>query len=265
MTEIWSTIEEQARRRRPKIGIGVLKSTDKMKEHLAMGSQYADVIVVGTQLNGYEWEDNGEGHGNAALLVSQLKDGNLDGIVRGHFDQDIFYGELRNAFGYDQIHAMSLMKTLESHEFFLGPGTLYEGDSVEEKLSFIEQALPLLDQWGVKLRFGIHGRFTAEYTESGHGKKVSTDDSERLVQCLKDRGFEATFYGRRIEEAIRHSNFFVPCDGFTGNMVYRTLLYVGGTSDLGCPYLMQEAVVGGSQYNDRFGTHIIMAAARANR
>ena len=251
MSGVWHTIKEQAKRGRPKIAIGVLNVTDEMKEHLVMGSQYADVIVVGVHLNGYECIVEGEEHENAALLVSLLKDGKVDGIVRGHFDQDVFYGELRTTFGYDQIRAMTLMRTIEGHEFFLGPGTLYEGDSVEGKISFIDEALPLLEQWGVKPRFGIHGKFTAEYTESGRGRKLSLDDSERLVQILRDQGFEATFYGRRIEEAIRRSNFVVPCDGFTGNMIYRTLLHVGGASDLGCPYLMREPVVGGSQYNQK--------------
>ena len=59
MSKIWSVIEQQAGLDRPKIAIGVLRDTEEIRQSLALGHKYADIIVVGTQIEGYQCQVGG--------------------------------------------------------------------------------------------------------------------------------------------------------------------------------------------------------------
>jgi predicted methyltransferase MtxX (methanogen marker protein 4) len=125
----------------------------------------------------------------------------------------------------------------------------------------------VLEEWNVTPSFGL---LAADFTEDKGELDIvdkSIEETEELAAELNRRygsRYSVKNYAHLINEAVENSNFIVPIDGIIGNFIYRTLLYLGGATEYGSPVLIEENIIDNSRYNDRFSTHIIMAAARAN-
>lgn len=263
---IWKTIESQAARKRRKIGIGILRDTEEMLEHLEIAKRYADITIAGKKIEGYKHLGSGDSEEeNSKILIDTYKHGKIDGIVRGHIKWGPFFHYLKRTFKHDVAQEIALMKTRDGHEFFLGPGDQFEGHTNEEKLDLIEKAAPIMEEWKVKPKIGL---LAADFTEDRGDHPIvdkSIDETEALLKTLKEKGYDAKNYAHLIPDAVKESNFVVPIDGILGNFIYRTLLYLGGATEYGSPVLIPENVIDNSRYNDRYSTQIIMAVARANR
>ncbi len=87
-------------------------------------------------------------------------------------------------------------------------------------------------------------------------------DGEFVAGRAKELGIIARHYTILIEDAIKESNFIVAPDGISGNLIFRTIAFLGGGDGLGAPVLMDDYVfVDTSRVGGHFTKAIMLASA----
>ncbi|MDD4750134.1 MAG: methyltransferase, partial [Methanosarcinaceae archaeon] len=89
-------------------------------------------------------------------------------------------------------------------------------------------------------------------------------DGELITQRVLEMGLRAKHYTILIEDAIREANFIVAPDGISGNLIFRTIAFLGGGDGLGAPVLMEDYVfVDTSRVGGHFTKALMLASALA--
>jgi predicted methyltransferase MtxX (methanogen marker protein 4) len=89
--------------------------------------------------------------------------------------------------------------------------------------------------------------------------------AEALTKQLHNVGIDATNYNILIEDAVKSSNILVAPDGVTGNLIFRTLVFLGGGKGHGAPFFgIPYTFVDTSRSGVAFADAIIMASALSN-
>jgi predicted methyltransferase MtxX (methanogen marker protein 4) len=87
-------------------------------------------------------------------------------------------------------------------------------------------------------------------------------DGELVASRARKLGMDAKHYTILIEDAIKESNFIVAPDGISGNLIFRTVAFLGGGDGLGAPVLMDDYVfVDTSRAGGHFTKAIMLASA----
>jgi predicted methyltransferase MtxX (methanogen marker protein 4) len=87
-------------------------------------------------------------------------------------------------------------------------------------------------------------------------------DADFLANRLNDAGIDAKHYTILIEDAIGESNFILAPDGISGNLIFRSLVFLGGGNGIGAPVLMDRHVfIDTSRVGGHYTLAIMLAAA----
>jgi len=82
-----------------------------------------------------------------------------------------------------------------------------------------------------------------------------------VTRKICELGIDAKNYSILIEDAIGGANFIVAPDGISGNLIFRTLVFLGGGHGYGAPVLMDKVFVDTSRVKDDFAGAIMLASA----
>jgi putative methanogen marker protein 4 len=135
---------------------------------------------------------------------------------------------------------LALLETAAKHAFFFAPVGIDEARNVKEKLYFIEEGIKLIHALGNTPKVAIlsGGRFS----DVGRDKRVDSTlrEAEDIVRDAQREfeGLDIKHYEILIEDAIADkSNLVIAPDGISGNLIYRTLIHLGGGTSYGASYL----------------------------
>lgn len=164
-------------------------------------------------------------------IISSLKNGEIDAVVRGTLQSSDFLKEVKVNFKIEKIYRIGLLGTYDKKYFFFAPLGIDEGEGLKEKEMFVEYAQNLLKKFKIEPKISVL---------SG-GRKKDMGRSERVDKTILEAEALADKYGINhseilIENAIKNSNFILAPDGISGNLVYRTLIHLGGGSSHGALY-----------------------------
>ena len=196
------------------IGIGAYENADKI-EDVANNINFCNVEVF------Y----------NSTKIISSLKKGSIDAIVRGTLPSSDFFKEVKNKFNVDKIYRIGLLGTYDKRYFFFAPLGIDEGEDLKEKEMFIEYAKDLLKQFKVEPKISVLSGGRSK--DMGRSKLVDKSIIEAEALAKKYGVKHAQIL---IENAIIDSNFILAPDGISGNLIYRTLIHLGGGSSHGALY-----------------------------
>ncbi|RMF91663.1 MAG: phosphotransacetylase [Methanobacteriota archaeon] len=226
--------EERARGRRPTIAIGAgWERGDYAGKVLqaAMAVDFAEVVVVtGRDIPGSDdvtvhVSDDAEG-----MLVELLRSGEVDGVVRGSCSSSRVLTHLKRVFRASRLGRIALLETSDGRDFLFAPVGVDEGHTVEERLFLVREGIGLGRRLGVDLKVAVLGG--GRKSDVGRHKKVdsSLNEAEEILNTVKEEGYSAIEnYAILIEDAVEEgSNFIIAPDGITGNLIFRTLAYLGG-------------------------------------
>lgn len=196
------------------IGIGAYESPEKI-EDVAKSIDFCNVEVFN----------------DSAKIISALKKGEIDAIVRGTLQSSDFLKEVKNNYEIDKIYRIGLLGTYDKKYFFFAPLGIDEGEDLKEKELFIEYAKDLLKRFKVEPKISV--------LSGGRAKDLGR--SERVDKSIVEAEVLAEKYGINhaeilIENAIINSNFILAPDGISGNLIYRTLIHLGCGSSHGALY-----------------------------
>jgi len=245
-------IMTRGRRSDVKIGIGAAQGSEKVRSSVieANEKQYGRSMV---------FEDT-------RSMVAALAGGEIDAAVRGDLGSKEVIQALKDAFGVDRILRVALLQPRYGRLFFLAPVGIDEGRTVEEKVEIITLSGGLMTFLGATPSFAIlsGGRLSDVGRSADVDRSIS--EAEEVVRICRGRGIQADHLEILIEKAARNYNFVLAPDGVSGNLIFRTMHFLGDGRALGAPVVnIDRLFVDTSRAKQSYVDSIALASALAGR
>jgi putative methanogen marker protein 4 len=241
---IIDAIEQKARKNHSKVGIGVGYErrgyVQKVVRAAEKASEYAEVVVVGkvNKIRKYSDIPAIDSTYVEKDLIGLLNKDKVDGVIRGSARASYALKEIKKVFNPKRIARIAILETFDGYPFFFAPVGIDEGWTREDKLFFIEEGIKLAKRIGIELKIGVlsGGRKQDQGRHAIADKTLA--DAEFIVKHVKEKFDNIKDYSILIEDAIEdRANYIIAPDGITGNLMFRTLAFLGGGRGLGAPLM----------------------------
>jgi len=175
-------------------------------------------------------------------LIDDLYSGVIDAAVRGNISSSAILNLLKEKAGVDHLERLVILEPRTGSAFFMAPVGIDEGWTVNEKYEMTVKAVKLMRKLGAGTRIAVMSGGRIE--DRGRNKNVdrSLDDAAELVSILQKEGYNAYNGEILIESAAEEADLVIAPDGITGNMIFRTLHFLGDAVALGAPVLNIDKV-----------------------
>ncbi|VVB90429.1 Uncharacterised protein [uncultured archaeon] len=262
--DILSEIERKARSNHARIGLGIGANSDKLINSAEDACEYSEVVLVGDE---NQIKATGTGleiiHSTepSRTLVDLLVAGEIDGAVRGTLSATKTLSILKKSLGMNKLYRAALLETADGRPFFLAPVGIDEGNSVADKIELIKRGAAHIKRLDITAKVGIlsGGRFEDKGRDERVDKTLA--DAELVTKKVCEMGIDAKNYSILIEDAIKEANFIIAPDGISGNLIFRTLVFLGGGHGYGAPVLMEKVFVDTSRVKEDAVRAIMLASA----
>ncbi len=253
------SLEEKARTRHARIGIGIWKADANLIASLQAATEYADLLIVGDPCcdcaidyvsTDEPWKE----------LVRLLAEGQIDGAVRGNLPASRTMKALAKQFDV-RIKRLALLE-ISGWAFFLGPVGIDEGESISDRLGLALNGAKYLEHMGIMPNVSILSGGRMEDLGRSEKVDISLAEGEFIAARARDSGVEAKHKGILIENC-KGDDLIIAPDGISGNLIFRTLLLLCGANSLGAPVLMDKVFVDSSRARGDFNGPVMLASAMA--
>ena len=201
---------------------------------------------------------------NTKELVHALKDSELDAAVRGTLSSGEALRSLRLEFGLNRIMRTAIMESAQKKNFLLTPVGIDEGLTVDARLDLVENTIAYFSRIRWKPKIGVLSKGRLEDVGRGEEIRTSVEEGELLAKKLRGKGHAARHYGILIEDALKDCDIIVAPDGVSGNLVFRSIYFVGGGKAFGAPVVNLDRVfVDTSRAKSDFSDSVMIAAGLA--
>ncbi len=261
--DILRKLERCAAQSRSLVGIGVGNANSQLMRGVARAGRFADVVLVGDVERARR--DVVKTPEPELKLVEMLVDGAIDAAVRGTISARKTLQHLKLQIGARHLCRSALLSSAAGKQFFLLPVGIDEGASTIARAHLVTETARLLTALNVRPKVGVLSGGRSE--DKGRTKAVDRTlaSAEALTEQLRGAGLDATNYNILIEDATESSNILVAPDGVSGNLIFRTLVLLGGGKGHGAPFFgIPYTFVDTSRSGAAFGDAIIMAGALSN-
>ena len=173
-------------------------------------------------------------------ILKFLHDQVIDAVIRGNLSSTKFLKNLKNTFNVLEVNRLALLETFKGYQFFFGPVGIDEWADIEKKILFIEKALKQFDNLNLTPKISIlsGGRI------GDIGRNSQVDNTITIAKEIVDffknkyRTLEISHDEILIENAIKNNaNLILAPNGISGNLIYRTLVHLGGGKAYGAIYM----------------------------
>ncbi len=157
-------------------------------------------------------------------FLKMFLNGEADAFVRGSLKASGIMSELKEK--YENIFRASFLD-LGVHKFFLAPVGIDEGDSLSQKIMIIKLGAEFLQKIGMNPKIAVISGGRAQ--DVGRSRKIdnSIAQGELLTEITRDK-YPVKHYFILIEDAIADgANFILAPDGISGNLIFRSLVFLG--------------------------------------
>ncbi|MFX1366217.1 MAG: methanogenesis marker protein Mmp4/MtxX [Promethearchaeota archaeon] len=263
--------KEAAKGKNSNIGIGLGISEDQNQKILQASlnfvrSNKANVYLFGnsSHINSLR-EQTPENYLNSRVkfiecqnpeftILSSLIDDRIQSIVRGSMSSNKFLTNLKDELKVKKINRLALLETYFGQEFFFGPVGIDECNNLKNKTHFLNLAIHILHEFEINPRISILSG--GRKSDIGRDRKVDKliQDADKIVHIFKEKNkkLEISHNEILIEQAIEsNSNLIIAPDGISGNLIYRTLVHLGGGKAYGAIYMgLKNIIVDTSRVGD---------------
>lgn len=270
----FDAFEQKARQQKRTLAIGLTHPDQEIIDSLKKASQYADLVIVGSEIPGFTSYPTKDDDEATKLIIQMLKEKQVDGIVRGQLKDSSTFKEFFKQFGKEEIPSKRkvspcIMQSADGkHEFVMSEASIYHGMTYEDKLFLAERTIKYIeDDLGVKPKIAV---MSARRPTSIVGEYPLIEEVDerclKVADALEAKGYEVKRCYFEYEAALEWgANYIIPQMGMVGNAVFRALHYMSGWKILSCPYLDLGAVYeDGSRNQKDFFYQIVHAVAQVN-
>ncbi|MFU8767526.1 MAG: methanogenesis marker protein Mmp4/MtxX [Candidatus Methanoperedens sp.] len=261
---ILSEIKRKAKTNHARVGVGIGDISEKLIRSAEKATEYADVVFIGDE---EKIRATGTGidiiHSTAPskALVELLYTGEINGAIRGTLSATKTLSILKKTFGIGKIYRVALLETAGGIPFFLAPVGIDEGNSVDGKIEMLKRSVEYISRLGFELKVGVLSGGRVEDRGRDNTVDLTLDVAESVTQIANEFGIDAKNYSILIEDAIREANFIMAPDGISGNLIFRTLVFLGGGHGYGAPVLMEKVFVDTSRARGDYSKAIMLTSA----
>lgn len=164
-------------------------------------------------------------------LINMLSNNEVDAAIRGSLSSSKIMERLKEKYS-NKICRASLLE-VKCHKFLLAPVGIDEGDSIKEKVQIAELGAEFLLGLDIKPKIAVLSGGRSQDIGRSHKIDISIEDGETLTHILKNK-YSVKHYYILIEDAIMDkANLILAPDGITGNLIFRTLVFLGSTNSYG--------------------------------
>ena len=192
-------------------------------------------------------------------LIQALAAGEIDAAVRGTLPASSTLAALKGAAGVDHLERIALLETADGHLFLLAPVGVDEGWTVAEKVRFVERGRQIARSFG--LAGGVAVLSGGRLGDLGRHPAVDRTmaDAELVARLTGAEHTEIL-----IEEAVRRYGMVVAPDGISGNLIFRTLTFLGSGVGHGAPVVnIDKIFVDTSRASPDYTNAIMLAKSLA--
>jgi putative methanogen marker protein 4 len=194
-------------------------------------------------------------------LVRALMAGEIDAAVRGTLPSSTTLSFLKKAAGVPHLIRIALLETADGRRFLLAPVGVDEGWTVAEKVEMVERGREMAPLVGLPSTVAVlsGGRMG----DAGRHEQVdrSLAEAERVAGLTK-----ATHGEILIEDAVGRFGMVLAPDGISGNLIFRTLVLLGGGHGHGAPVVnIGRIFVDTSRATPDYARAVNLAASLAKR
>lgn len=218
------------------IGIGAGSDAGKVFSSVAESETTSRIVVYSATGTSVPEKYHGiivrEHPDPAVALVNDLTSGRINAAVRGTLPANSTLSALKRACGVDRLERAALLETSHGERFFLAPVGIDEGWSVDAKVALAGKAKTMAGKFGLPTRIGVlsGGRIG----DIGRHPQVDLSLAEGELVARLTGG---THYEILIEDAVKECGILIAPDGISGNLIFRTLVFLGKGSSHGAPVL----------------------------
>ncbi|MFW9826046.1 MAG: methanogenesis marker protein Mmp4/MtxX [Candidatus Thorarchaeota archaeon] len=203
-----------------------------------------------------------------ASIFEFLNNNVIHAIVRGSIGSSEFLKYFKLNLKVKEFNRLALLETYNGQQFFFGPVGIDECNNFKKKVNFLELAINELRILEILPNISIlsGGRLS----DAGRDAKVDKTlrEAEKIVKVLKGNhpNLKISHDEILIEKAIKNkSNLIIAPDGISGNLIYRTLVHLGGGKAFGAIYMgnFKKIIIDTSRVGDTseiFGALILAKA-----
>lgn len=156
----------------------------------------------------------------AELLIK----GRADAFIRGSLSASQLMARLKQK--YNNIYRASLLE-IDGYKFLLAPVGIDEGDQLDEKIQIMELGAEFLHKMGINPKIGIISGGRPQDVDRSQKIHDSIAQGKLLTRIIRNK-YAVKHYFILIEDAIAdEANFILAPDGITGNLIFRSLVFLG--------------------------------------
>jgi predicted methyltransferase MtxX (methanogen marker protein 4) len=274
LTEV---LRDLARRKRRRIGIGVLSPNDAMLEGFRQAQTFCTPVLYGINHGEFSSVPSSSPE---ELLVSDLGDGHIDAAIRGQIEAFPFRTQLGRLYGHSFKPSEQLITVMEfpgGRPMIMTPASnVIAGDRVE-RADMIDASVLFCERMALPIKIGLLALCRPDDipdessfpSPSGkeHYKQIIANHHETQILVEQYQGRLAIRnYGIDFEKAYQDGvTILVEPTGPIANQVIRTLHFLNAVKFYGAPLMNAGHVVLESFKNSReLADIMLLAAAMAN-
>ena len=242
------SIHLRAQRSGLHIGLGVGADVEKAKraKEEAEDRGFADITL----------------YDDARKLAEDLLNDRSDAAVRGDIDSNRAMGAVRKAFQVPKVLRSAFMQPRDGRMFLLAPVGIDEGWTIAEKVEIARLSVRLMRRLDMEPKVG----FMSGGRASDKGRMAEIDRSIETAEAATEIALSEGILARNmqilIEDAARECDVIIAPDGISGNLIFRTLHFLGGAGAMGAPILNIDRVfVDTSRAKASYSDSIALASA----
>lgn len=251
MHDLIERTSELAKKSKARVGIGM--GTEKREyvthviESVNAAKSFAKLITIGEKnmMKGIATDvEIFDSSKPEESLVKMLKKGEIDAAVRGSCRASLVLKNLKRIFKIEKIFRLALLGTADGRYFFFAPVGIDEGNTLEEKLTFVQLGAKFMEGLKVEPRVAVISGGRREDIDRCARADETIAAAESLIGEAEKTGIKnIRHYYILIEDAIKNgANLIIAPDGVTGNLMFRTLIFLGNGKVAGAPILNLDKV-----------------------
>ena len=205
-----------------------------------------------------------KGYADPEQMIRDLIDHKIDAAVRGAMGSLEVLEELKRQFDLKEVCRTAVLENGCGKQFLLTPVGIDEGRTAAQRIELVKTTIEYFVLVGWKLSVGILSKGRSEDASRGREIRRSLEEGESTAKRLNAMGIPAKHYSILLEDAVREADLVVAPDGVTGNLIFRSMHFVGGGKAYGAPVVnIPEVFVDTSRAKTDFSDAILLAAGLA--
>ena len=193
-------------------------------------------------------------------LADDLANGVIDAAVRGDMSSSKLLPLIKKALGLEILERVVIMGYRDK-AIFVAPVGIDEGWSVEDRIDMAVRSEALMKKLGCdSVRIAVMSGGRDEDLGRLDVVDETITDAMEIVKRLNKKGYDAYDAQILLEDAVDEADLIIAPNGITGNLIFRTMHFIGNAPAFGAPLINSDKVfVDTSRVKTDFTDCIILA------